>query len=415
MTTSSGCRRRCLGCAVPTRASSRDRRSRAAIDSTGVEGGHLDRPRRRWTSSTSASVAITRRWTGGEPLVTPVHVVHITKLCPAGEPRGAERVSGSAVAGAGPGGQRPPGSRAARDLRHRPAGRSLDPARHPWLAGVDGGTRSTRADPARWPAEHPAVRRARDLRGRCGEVAWRPEATRVCQQSLHQVRRGTGACDHRQARAAHPGSVTGRDQSLAAGTYTRNNWPRSPSATSAGGTPTSPWSPRPATTARAGSSGPRPSRGRSRSAPSEPTSGTGRGSATTATGWTCTRSAKAWSTPSPAACTPTTSRRNGQRSRPSTGWPGGTARRFPRRWWPGSSRPRWRVAVFPLKPRRRRCLRRPGSRKFAASARPCSRPSLRYGPSSNASPAHYRTPAGSATSATRNRVPHRGARGRDRP
>lgn len=73
---------------------------------------------------------------GGEPLVTPVHIVHITKLCPAGEPQ---------VPSGYPAQPWPPPVSAAEARRDVKLGicdtgylENLDHARYPWLANVDG-------------------------------------------------------------------------------------------------------------------------------------------------------------------------------------------------------------------------------------------------------------------------------------
>ena len=95
----------------------------------------------------------------GQPLATPVHVMHTAKLCAASEP---------GVPVGSPTQPTPPvkGNRGdqmgmARDFGHRPAGEllpgRLDVRRYPWLEGVDGDRRrgSARADPASWLGRHP--------------------------------------------------------------------------------------------------------------------------------------------------------------------------------------------------------------------------------------------------------------------
>ena len=84
---------------------------------------------------------------GGEPLVTPAHVVHITRVCPAGGTGGAERVSGPAVASTSPGWRGSSGC-AARGVRYRLPG---EPGPRPLsMAGSRRrGSRSARAEAAR--------------------------------------------------------------------------------------------------------------------------------------------------------------------------------------------------------------------------------------------------------------------------
>jgi len=72
---------------------------------------------------------------GGEPLVTPVHIVHITKLCPAGEPQVPSGYPARPWPAPGPAGE-------GRDVRVGVCDtgflQGLDHARYPWLANVDG-------------------------------------------------------------------------------------------------------------------------------------------------------------------------------------------------------------------------------------------------------------------------------------
>ena len=349
------------------------------LSTEGVEGGHLTATETLGFLEERLG-GDNRARTGDEPLATLVHVMHTARLCaatepgvPAGSPPQPWPAPRVAVAGQ---------DRVRLGISDTGLWEEPDPARHPWLAGVEG--EPDRPGPT-LPGGLPSIPHHAGHGTFVAGVARSMAPGATVYVGNHFPTSG-GELEHVVVSKLED---LIRDQSpdviiLAAGTYTRNNLAplafsdfrrRHPNITlvaAAGNDSTSRpfWPAAFDWTTSAGAS--------------EPTSSTVRGSAITATGWTCTRSAKAWSMLSPPACIPTRNRRNGQRSRPSTGWPAGTARHFPRHWSPGSSRPRWRVAVFPLKPRRRRCLRRPGSRKFPASARSCSRPSLRYGPGTTA-------------------------------
>ena len=74
--------------------------------------------------------------TGGEPLVGPVHIVHITKICPAGEPEVPSGYPARPWPAPGPAGQ---GRNAVRlGISDTGLLEDLDLARTPWLAGVTG-------------------------------------------------------------------------------------------------------------------------------------------------------------------------------------------------------------------------------------------------------------------------------------
>ncbi len=71
---------------------------------------------------------------GGDPLVTPVHIVHIAKICPAGEPEVPSGYPAKPWPAPTPAGQGRTGVR----LGVCDTGLLEDAARHPWLAGVTG-------------------------------------------------------------------------------------------------------------------------------------------------------------------------------------------------------------------------------------------------------------------------------------
>ena len=144
---------------------------------------------------------------GEEPLVTPIHVVHITKICPAGEP---EVPSGHPT-------QPWPAPNPTRggngvkigicDTGLQP---HLDPARYPWLADAAG-----EPEPAGRMLRD-GLRSIRQYEGHGTFVAGVAKmhctgGKGACHQSLHQIRRRTGVCDHSEARTAHSGSITGCD------------------------------------------------------------------------------------------------------------------------------------------------------------------------------------------------------------
>ena len=141
----------------------------------------------------------------GEPLVTPVHVVHITKICPGVEPEvpsGYPTQPWPAPSQAGGKGVKIGVS----DTGLQP--NLDDPVRYPWLAGVTGDQEPI------GPILSSGLQRipkyaGHDLRGRCRQM-YGARVHGVCQRSLHYVRRRTGVCDHPEARTAHPGAVTGR-------------------------------------------------------------------------------------------------------------------------------------------------------------------------------------------------------------
>jgi Subtilase family len=73
---------------------------------------------------------------GGEPLVTPVHIVHITKICPAGEPEVPSGYPARPWPTPRPAGEGRNGVRlGVCDTGYL---QDLDPARYPWLADVTG-------------------------------------------------------------------------------------------------------------------------------------------------------------------------------------------------------------------------------------------------------------------------------------
>ncbi len=76
--------------------------------------------------------------TDGEPLAGPVHIVHITRVCPAGEPEVPSGYPAQPWPAPGPAGEGHNGVR----LGVSDTGllEDLDLARHPWLAGVTGET-----------------------------------------------------------------------------------------------------------------------------------------------------------------------------------------------------------------------------------------------------------------------------------
>ena len=269
----------------------------------------------------------------GEPLATAAHIVHTAKLCSATEPEvpgGPAPAPYPPPAAPGTGQENIKLGISDTGLWEQPS-----PDLHPWLAGVVGV-----ADPP-----GPALASGQLTIPYEGGHGTMVAGMARCMAPGANVYVGNhlpysgGTLEYMLARDLE-GLIAGQSPdliNLSAGGYTRGDVPPLSFIEFRRGIPTSRWSPRPATTARTGGSGPRPSTGRSPSARSAPICRTWPGSATTAAGWTSTRSAKAWSTRSPPACTTITCRRNSRPRRSSTGWPGGRARRLPRRWSPGSS------------------------------------------------------------------------------
>ena len=99
-----------------------------------------------------------------EPLLTPVHIVYITKITPAGEPD----VPGGATGPWPP--PNPAGGGSGVKIGISDTGLQPNLSQYSWMTERHRRSRTTGPDTAQWPAAHPAVRRSRNLRGRYRQV-----------------------------------------------------------------------------------------------------------------------------------------------------------------------------------------------------------------------------------------------------
>lgn len=107
-----------------------------ALSIDDVEGGYLTVPEALDLVDESLGDGNPALAEGGEPLVTPIHIVHITRICPAVEPAVPSGYPTQPWPAPRPAGEAQGGVR----LGVCDTGllQQLDPARYPWLAGVAG-------------------------------------------------------------------------------------------------------------------------------------------------------------------------------------------------------------------------------------------------------------------------------------
>jgi subtilisin family serine protease len=155
---------------------------------------------------------------GGEPLVTPVHIVHITKVCPAGEPEVPSGYPAQPWPAPRPKGEGHDGVR----LGVCDTGLLQDAARHPWLDGVTGET-----DPLgpRLPGGPPSIPQYAGHGTFVAGVA-RCMAPRATVYVNNHFDKSGGELEHviiakleQLIQEQSPDVIC-----LSAGTYTRNNW-----------------------------------------------------------------------------------------------------------------------------------------------------------------------------------------------
>ena len=99
-----------------------------------------------------------------EPLLTPVHIVYITKITPAGEPD----VPGGATGPWPP--PNPAGGGNGVKIGISDTGLQPNLSQYSWMTNVTGDPERPGRTLPKWPAAHPALRRPRDLRSRCRQM-----------------------------------------------------------------------------------------------------------------------------------------------------------------------------------------------------------------------------------------------------